>query len=932
MKYQPGTLVKLRNRDWVVMPSGDENVLLIKPLGGTEDEATGIYLPFGFTEEKPEVSNFPEPTTQDLGSFSISSLLYNAARLSFRNVSGPFRSFGRLSFRLRAYQIVPLVMALRQNVIRLLIADDVGVGKTIEALTIVRELIDRGELKRFAVVCLPHLCDQWQQELKDKFSIDAVIVRSSTAAQLDRKLKDESIFKAYPYQVISIDFIKSERKKPVFLSDCPELVIVDEVHSCAKPEGATIKQQQRYHLIHSLAQNPEQNLIMLTATPHSGKSSEFQSLLGLLKPEFEFYDITGKDKDKRSEVSKHLVIRRRADVEQWHETTIFPQRDPKEISYELSPDYKNIFSELLRFVRNIDTKNASSNAKKKFRYFAILALLRGVMSSPQAGIEMLSKKAKQLNEEEIQTEEVIENPVADSDESDSDSTPTNILDKADLTTSEYKTLTDIAVKLENVKDNKAEVALTQVSKWIKEGFNPIVFCRFISTAKYLGDYFKEKLPKNTDMLVITGEMVDELRKEKIQEIGKSKNKRVLITTDCLSEGINLQEFFTAVLHYDLPWNPNRLEQREGRVDRFGQSAEVVKAYMLYGKDNPIDSVVLKVLLRKAREIRKQTGISVPFPEDSQGILDALINAVILNPNAVFDEYQLKLDLDAPDIEDKSLQVTNAYEKAAERDKLTHSIFAQHSIKVNEIEEDLKQSDEAIGDTNTVREFFIRSLNELGAQIQTVKKGYLLYTTNLSPLFRSFFDYQDEVKISFESPTPEGFIYIGRNHPFVEYLCQYLLNDALSVEKEKIISRASVISTNKVKTKTTILQLRVRMLISDKVRKNDLIAEEMMLWGYRNSPSENDFLSHDEAKELLINSTADVELPKPRQESQLDSEMEIVKRLNTNFNQIVRERSQKLIEAHERFRKLVTGRKYDVVEPVLPPDILGVYILLPVVKN
>lgn len=931
MKYQPGTLVKLRNRDWVVMPSGDENVLIIKPLGGTEEETTGIYLPFRFTEEKPEVLNFPKPTTQDLGSFSISSLLYNSARLSFRNVSGPFRSFGRLSFRLRAYQIVPLVMALRQNVIRLLIADDVGVGKTIEALTIVRELIDRGELKRFAVICLPHLCDQWQQELKDKFSIDAVIVRSSTAAQLDRKLKDESIFKAYPYQVISIDFIKSERKKAVFLSDCPELVIVDEIHTCAKPEGATVKQQQRYHLIYSIAQNPKQNLILLTATPHSGKSSEFQSLLGLLKPEFEFYDITGKDKDKRSEVAKHLVIRRRADVEQWHETTIFPKRDPKEISYKLSYEYKNIFSELLKFVRNINLPNASSNAKKKFRYFAILALLRGVMSSPLAGIEMLSKKAKQLSREEIETDEVIENPVFDSDESISDSTPTNILDKADLTTSEYKTLNNIARRLEKVKDNKAEVALVQVNQWLQEGFNPIVFCRFISTAKYLGDYFKNKLPKNTDMLVITGEMVDELRKDKIKEIGKSKNKRVLITTDCLSEGINLQEYFTAVLHYDLPWNPNRLEQREGRIDRFGQSAEVVKAYILYGNDNPIDSVVLKVLLRKAREIRKQTGISVPFPEDSQGILDALINAVLLNPNAVTDEQQLKLDLDSSDIEDKSLQVTNAYEKAAERDKLTHSIFAQHSIKVNEIEEDLKQADEAIGDTSTVREFFIRSLNEIGAQIQSVKKGYILYTTNLSPLFKSFFDYQDEVKISFESPTPEGFIYIGRNHPFVEYLCQYLLNDALSDKKEKIISRASVISTNKVKTKTTILQLRIRILISDKVRNNELIAEEMILWGYRGNPSENDILSHDQAKVLLTNVTADIELPKPRQELLFENEMNIVEELNNTFNQLVRERSQKLIEAHERFRKLVTGSNYDVAEPVLPPDILGVYILLPVIK-
>jgi len=119
MKYQPGTLVRLRDRDWVVMPSGDKDVLLIKPLGGTEEETTGIYIPFEFEEEIPQPSNFPLPTISDLGSFSTSTLLYNAARLSFRNVSGPFRSFGKLSFRLRAYQIVPLVMALRQNVIRL---------------------------------------------------------------------------------------------------------------------------------------------------------------------------------------------------------------------------------------------------------------------------------------------------------------------------------------------------------------------------------------------------------------------------------------------------------------------------------------------------------------------------------------------------------------------------------------------------------------------------------------------------------------------------------------------------------------------------------------------------------------------------------------------------------------------------------------------
>lgn len=935
MKYQPGTLVKLRNRDWIVLPSNDENLLIIKPLGGTEDEITGIFLPFNFNDEKPTASEFPLPTKNDIGVFSNSTILYNAARLSFRNVAGPFRSFGRLSFRLRAYQVVPLIMALRQDVIRLLIADDVGIGKTIEALTIVRELLDRGEIKRFAVICPPHLCDQWQQELKEKFSIDAVIIRSSTAAQLDRKLNDESIFKAYPYQVISIDFIKSERKKPIFLADCPELVVVDEVHTCARPEGASEKQKQRYHLIRSISNNPNQHLILLTATPHSGKSSEFQSLLGFLKPEFEYYDLTNRDKDKGKDVAKHLIIRRRADIEKWIETTNFPKRDAKEISYELSPEYNTIFNDLLNFVREFNLKRMDSSSKQKFRYFTILTLLRGVMSSPQTGIEMLSKKSKDINDSDISNEEFIDNTtILDPTESNSDLTPSNLVDKADFSPSEIKFLSEITDRLKNVKDNKAEVALHQINIWLKDGFNPIVFCRFISTAKYLSEYFKGRIPENTDMLVITGEMVDELRKEKIQDLAKSKNKKLLITTDCLSEGINLQEIFTAVLHYDLPWNPNRLEQREGRIDRFGQTAKEVKTYLLWGKNNPIDSVVLKVLLKKAREIRRQTGIVVPFPEDNQGILDALINSVLLSPKYHYDNLQLRLEFEEIENSKAYYSVSNAYEKAIEQDRATRSIFAQYSIKVNEIEDDLKQVDEAIGNPDAVKEFFIKAIQELGAQIEQIKNGYRLYTTNLDEKFKSFFDFKDKVDISFESPTPEGFIYLGRNHPFIEFLSQYVLNEALSGKSNKTFSRASVISTSSVRIKTTILLLRIRMFIKDTIRKNHFIAEEMVLWGYKGNPSEKDFISHEEAKILLNNTSPEINLPYPRQEYLLENELKKINDLKNEFNQIVTERSRKLIEAHERFRKLVGGSRYELAEQILPPDILGIYILIPipVLKN
>ena len=160
-RFQPGALVNVRNRDWVVMPSNDKDLVLIKPLGGSDEEVTGIYLPLEFEGDEIKSAEFPIPTIENIGAFERAKILYNAARLSFRNGAGPFRSLAKLSFRPRSYQMVPLIMALKQETTRLLIADDVGVGKTIESLLIVKELLERKEIKRFAIVCLPHLCEQW---------------------------------------------------------------------------------------------------------------------------------------------------------------------------------------------------------------------------------------------------------------------------------------------------------------------------------------------------------------------------------------------------------------------------------------------------------------------------------------------------------------------------------------------------------------------------------------------------------------------------------------------------------------------------------------------------------------------------------------------------------------------------------------------------
>jgi hypothetical protein len=170
----PGTIVTCRDRQWVVLPSDISDIIRLRPLSGNEDQVCGIYRPLAL--EPIESAQFPLPSAVSIQDHGAAQLLMDAARLSLRSGAGPFRCLGRLSVRPRPYQLVPLLMALRLEMVRLLIADDVGIGKTIEAGLIARELLDRGEVKRVAVLCPPHLCDQWQRELQEKFHIDAVVV------------------------------------------------------------------------------------------------------------------------------------------------------------------------------------------------------------------------------------------------------------------------------------------------------------------------------------------------------------------------------------------------------------------------------------------------------------------------------------------------------------------------------------------------------------------------------------------------------------------------------------------------------------------------------------------------------------------------------------------------------------------------------------
>ncbi len=935
IEHKPGTLIHYRQRDWMVLPSNHKDLLCIRPLGGSEEEATAVYLPLQLPSERVTSARFPEPQVTDIGSFHTAKLLYDAFRLSFRNASGPFRCMGKLSFRPRAYQLVPLVMALRQETARLLIADDVGIGKTVEALIILKELIERGEVKRFAVICPPHLCEQWQQELKDKLDIEAEIIRSSTAAMLDRQLPDDrSVFYHVPYQVVSIDYVKADKRRGIFLNDCPEFVIVDEAHTCALPEGSKSKtQQQRHFLLHDLAKDRNRQLILLTATPHSGKDKEFGSLLGLLNPEFSEVQFDRLEQKQREKIARHYIQRKRKSIRRWlNEDTNFPERESKEIGFALNSEYQQFYNNLLHFARGISIGQAQNEQTKLLRSWAAISLIKGAMSSPAMAVEMLQRRREKLDSvlPDWTANREIELSIFENLEQVEDMPRQELIEVMSFLKDGKTTLDQLYQQAEVLSksqpDHKIEVTTKLVKQWLKEGFAPIVFCHYIPTANYVAEKLKAALPKKVHVEAITSELADEQRRERIDMMSRS-DYRVLVATDCLSEGINLQDQFTAVLHYDLPWNPNRIEQREGRVDRFGQAAPTVKTYILYGENNEMDLFILEVLIRKVRDIQRSTGVSISIGENSKSIMTEAAQR-LLHSNRRSGGTQQRLFQDTDEV------ISNELEQARKRGENIRSIFAHETIDQDAIRADLEQVDEAIGDLQTLEHFVSGAVQQLGGVCQPDGlNGYRLQLDNLPAHIQACFKDPSPVKISFSSPTPKGYTYIGRNHRFTELLCQFLI--ALSFEPKSNygkIARVCEVQTSSVNTKTVLVMFRVRSVIKEVNAARESIAEEMYLWGYKSIKGDIETLDLAIAKELLLNAQSLGNLSLDRQRQNIAVELMRFDSLKPQFMELANLRADQLVAAHGRFKTLVGGRRYEKAIPVLPPDIMGVYLLMPKPKD
>ena len=882
-----------RDRDWVVLPSDADDLLRLRPIDGPEHEAVGLVP--ALEPEEPRLTQYDRPNPERASDIAGARLVFDAARLALRSGAGPFRSLGRLSVTPRPYQYVPLLMALCLDPVRLLIADDVGVGKTIEAGMIARELLDRGVVRRVGVLCAPHLCEQWADELRSKFHIDAVIVQPSRMARLERGLStDESVFQHYDYLVCSIDYVKSDRHRQAFIDNAPDLIVVDEAHTSARPRGdESGNQHRRFELLQRLMQRrPDTNLILTTATPHSGVDESFRSLLGLLDPKFDT-----EDEVPPRRLAQHLVQRQRRQLEEWlGEDDLFPTREPQQHEYQLAGDYRDLFEAVLAYCRESVAGQDDQSQRQRVRYWAAIAILRCLLSSPASATRMLARRRERTydrdepaDEADSHRDQILD---SSSDEQTPDYLPTAALDDpaAALTEAERRRLDGFLKRAESLhgyeRDAKLQRCGQVASDMLRDGFSPIVYCRYIDTAVYVAEQLQAQLEPDFPGLQarsVTGSDGDaEQRREVVDELAQSP-RRILVATDCLSEGVNLQQDWDAVIHYDLPWNPNRLEQREGRVDRYGQSKPVVRVATLVGLNNQIDHVVMRVLIEKARTIFQRLGIAVPVPVGSEDVLNAVIESVLLRGRGQAE--QLQLDIASPQVSAFHEQ----WEAAADQQSSRRTRYSQHQMKPNEVEAELEAIQPIFGNAEDLRRFCVTAAQRL------------------------------------ERPELETLADRGRNHPEIERLAHDILAQAFADDVESEISRCGAIATDAVERNTAVLLFRLRYTIRD--QDNDLFAEEIVPSGFRRERGELVWLEAEEALHLMDRAQPTRNLDRSARINYVARMLRILDSRNDWHVDLVEQRRTELHDSHTRLRRQIGGRAPRVT-PHPPPDILGCYVFVP----
>jgi len=651
------------------------------------------------------------------------------------------------------YQFEPALQALSQPRQRILMADAVGLGKTLEAGILATELIKRGKGKRILVLAVKSMLTQFQKEFWNRFSIPLTRLDSQGIQRVRNKIPaNMNPFFYYDKSIISIDTLKQEALYRSYIEESYwDIIIIDEAHNVADRNSGS----QKSKLAKLIASRCD-TLMMLSATPHDGKAESFASLLNMLDPTA---IANPKDYDRADFEDKKLVIRRfKKDIAD-QVTDEFKTREIFTIKSNATMQEEAVFE----YISNISFLSIDKTKRKASELFKT-TLTKSLLSSPIACIESIKNRIKRVEKLEedyssdIDTLEVLLEKLEDIDEN---------------SFSKYNELVNLIQKK---------------MKWKKQADDRIViFTERIKTLEFLKENLQKDLNLKDDAIVtMTGSTMSDIEINKVvEDFGQENSKvRLLIATDVASEGINLHYLSHRLIHFDIPWSLMTFQQRNGRVDRYGQEQNPEIYYMqTLSQDEEFkgDNRILEILITKDEQAAQNIGDPSAFLNVYDEKEEENIVAEAISSGMDADQFSQKLDANAEEAEFDWLSSLN--ETDEEKPSIEEEIVESGSF----YEDDLKYASSALRflqETQKIDARFEEDRIEIHAsELEDLKYRFKMLPREVIPKDWHFKLTNDldlinqEIKNSRkdESAWP-NIHYLWEQHPLLEWIKDKLLSN------------------------------------------------------------------------------------------------------------------------------------------------------------
>lgn len=512
------------------------------------------------------------------------------------------------------HQLHVLNRAMERNTIRYILADEVGLGKTIEAGMVIKELKARGLIQRILVVCPTGLVTQWASEMQEKFHEKFHVILPSDFDTIRRLTDSDDVYGQYDQVISPMDSIKPLEKRAGWTDEKVEkyneeriysiinsgwdLVIIDEAHRVAGSTGEVA----RYKLGHLLSQ-ASPYLLLLSATPHNGKTEPFLRLVRLLDEEA----FPNAKSIVKEQVAPYLIRTEKREAIDNNGNKLFKNRITHLVLLNWDERHtfqRDLYQLVTSYVSKTYNKALRNRKKNMCLIFLLIIMQRMVTSSTAAVRQSLERRLAVLKNQATKLGSLTEEDIADLDIEDG---VEEALEAISLDTeeeiAELEHIISVAKQAEfQHPDVKVEKLLSTIDEILSEDPNQkiIIFTEFVATQEYLQRLL---VGRDYTVSILNGSMSIEERNDALREFRDHSN--IFISTDAGGEGLNLQ-FSNIIINYDLPWNPMKIEQRCGRADRIGQTRDV-QIYNFIIEDT-VENRVRQVLEEKLSVILKEIGV------------------------------------------------------------------------------------------------------------------------------------------------------------------------------------------------------------------------------------------------------------------------------------------------------------------------------------